>query len=178
MFTLESLRELYVHMEWAESLVWQAVMSSETVAADDAIREKLAHIHRTQQYFLKVWRDETVEFRKIERTLAEELSMARQYHVEVMQHLSSLDVQALNRDMKVPWADYFAQKVGRSEAAVTTLGQTIFQACAHSTYHRGQLNTRLRELGVEPPLVDYIAWLWLGRPEASWPPSTPRCFRT
>jgi hypothetical protein len=27
---------------------------------------------------------------------------------------------------------------------------------------------RLRELEVEPPLTDYIAWVWTGRPEADW----------
>jgi hypothetical protein len=27
---------------------------------------------------------------------------------------------------------------------------------------------RLRELGVEPPLSDFIAWIWMDRPEADW----------
>jgi len=38
----------------------------------------------------------------------------------------------------------------------------------HSTHHRGQVNARLRELGGEPPLADFIVWLWWGRPAASW----------
>jgi len=38
----------------------------------------------------------------------------------------------------------------------------------HSLYHRGQVNARLREVGGTPPLVDYIAWLWFGRPAAEW----------
>lgn len=37
-----------------------------------------------------------------------------------------------------------------------------------STYHRGQANSRLRELGGKPPLVDYIAWIWFGRPAPRW----------
>jgi uncharacterized damage-inducible protein DinB len=44
----------------------------------------------------------------------------------------------------------------------------------HSTYHRGQVNARLRELGIEPPLTDYIAWIWFGRPEAEWPALSPQ----
>ncbi len=169
MFSLETLRELYVHMEWSESLVWQAVLSSEIARRDEAVHEKLAHIHRTQQFFLKVWRGEPVEFTRVERSLEEEFAMARGYHSEVMQHFSTLEDHDLSLEMIVPWADYFAQRVGRAEAAATTLGQTIYQACAHSAYHRGQLNSRLRDLAVEPPLVDYIAWLWLGRPGATWP---------
>ena len=38
----------------------------------------------------------------------------------------------------------------------------------HSTYHRGQVNVRLRELGGEPQLVDFIAWVWEGKPRAVW----------
>ena len=52
---------------------------------------------------------------------------------------------------------------------VTTIGDTALQVALHGTYHRGQINARLREIGGEPPLVDYIAWIWLGRPAAAWP---------
>jgi uncharacterized damage-inducible protein DinB len=38
----------------------------------------------------------------------------------------------------------------------------------HSGYHRGQVARRLREHGAEPPLGDFIAWVWMGRPEADW----------
>ena len=37
----------------------------------------------------------------------------------------------------------------------------------------GQINARLREIGGEPPLVDYIAWIWLGRPTVNWPSIRP-----
>ncbi|HLG57803.1 MAG TPA: hypothetical protein VI485_20835 [Vicinamibacterales bacterium] len=39
---------------------------------------------------------------------------------------------------------------------------------SHSTYRRGQVNERFREVGGEPPLVDDIAWIWFGRPEPDW----------
>jgi len=38
----------------------------------------------------------------------------------------------------------------------------------HSSYHRGQVVRRLRELAVEAPLSDFLAWIWLDRPEADW----------
>jgi uncharacterized damage-inducible protein DinB len=44
----------------------------------------------------------------------------------------------------------------------------MFQVTSHSTHHRGQVNARLRALGGEPPLVDYIAWVWFGKPAADW----------
>ena len=50
----------------------------------------------------------------------------------------------------------------RRHAALThpTSAETAPHVAMHTTHHRGQVNARLRELGAEPPLVDYIAWLW------------------
>jgi uncharacterized damage-inducible protein DinB len=58
--------------------------------------------------------------------------------------------------------------MGRPFSAVTHR-ETLLQIPMHSHYHRGQVNTRLRELGATPPLVDFIAWAWMGKPAAEWP---------
>ena len=58
------------------------------------------------------------------------------------------------------------------EISATSQGETMLQVVSHGTHHRGQISTRLRELGVEPPLVDFIAWCWFGKPEADWPAET------
>jgi uncharacterized damage-inducible protein DinB len=65
----------------------------------------------------------------------------------------------------MPWIAEFEQRSGR-RFDKPTLAETIFQVTSHSTYHRGQVNARLRELGGEPPLVDFIAWVWFGKPTA------------
>jgi uncharacterized damage-inducible protein DinB len=67
---------------------------------------------------------------------------------------------------------FFRERLGR-EPVEPTMGESLFQLTSHGTYHRGQVNSRLRELGAEPPLVDYIAWIWLGRPAPAWPAPTP-----
>ena len=74
--------------------------------------------------------------------------------------------------MPLGWASLVKRALGRAPD-VTSVGDTVLQVALHSMYHRGQINARLREAGGEPPLVDYIAWVWLGRPAASWP-SGPR----
>src|SRR5437773_1363713 len=65
------------------------------------------------------------------------------------------------------WADQLAVRLGRPPSPVT-LAQTMLQVTSHSSHHRGQVNVRLRELGCEPPLIDFITWLWLGKPSADW----------
>ena len=67
----------------------------------------------------------------------------------------------------MPFVAEYERQMGRS-FGVPTLAETMFQVTSHSTYHRGQVNARLREVGGQPPLVDYIAWIWFGRPDAEW----------
>jgi uncharacterized damage-inducible protein DinB len=61
----------------------------------------------------------------------------------------------------------YEQQMGRRFEAPTQT-ETMRQVASRSTYHRGQVNARLRELDGEPPLVDYIAWIWFGRPAPDW----------
>lgn len=37
-----------------------------------------------------------------------------------------------------------------------TIFEMLFQAVNHSTYHRGQINSLLKQSGIEPILTDYI----------------------
>lgn len=44
----------------------------------------------------------------------------------------------------------------------------MLQVTTHSTYHRGQINARFKELGGEPGNVDFIIWIWLGKTKVDW----------
>ena len=46
--------------------------------------------------------------------------------------------------------------------------QSILHVAMHSGHHRGQINKRLREIGGEPQTIDFVAWAWIGKPEANW----------
>jgi uncharacterized damage-inducible protein DinB len=156
-------------MEWADARVWQAVLQHPGAAADQEIRDRLAHIHMTQRAFLLVWTKQPLDHllsMTFESTTAL-YDWVRPYYPEVRGFLVTLKDSRMAEPAAVPWAKYFVP-AGR-EAAVTTLGETLFQVTSHSTYHRGQANTRLRALGAEPPSVDYIGWAWLERPATTWP---------
>jgi uncharacterized damage-inducible protein DinB len=169
MFSIELVRDLYAHMEWADSLVWQATLGSPDATADQNLRDRLMHIHMTQRAFLQVWTKQTLDrFQSLKfATTGELYAWIRPHYPALRSFLASLQPAQFTEPTPVPWAKYFVP-AGR-EAAVTTLGETMFQVFSHTTYHRGQVNSRLRALGAEPPLVDYIGWVWLGRPATSWP---------
>ena len=66
------------------------------------------------------------------------------------------------------WRRWVEKTIGRAPEP-TTFGETMLQVSQHSTYHRGQVNARLRELGIDAPLTDFIAWVWQGKPAPEWP---------
>lgn len=168
-FSLGLLRELYRHMEWADARVWSAALQLDEAAVDARLRALLHHLHETQRAFLQVWTDRPLAFGEPEAfaTLRELLAWARPWYGEAQRFLEQLDNARLVQPLDLPWSIHFQQHAG-TPAGVTSLGETLFQVTSHTTHHRAQVNTRLRELGVEPPLIDYIAWAWFGKPAADW----------
>lgn len=51
---------------------------------------------------------------------------------------------------------------------IVTTTQALIQVAMHSQYHRGQNATRLRDVGGTPPTIDFVLWIWKGRPKAEW----------
>jgi uncharacterized damage-inducible protein DinB len=180
---LSHLQDQFRHMEWADAMVWQAVMSVDTTLADEILRARLHHIHLVQRVFLAVWQgkfahlQDSNERRQAvmawvnkgdELRGADLLAWGQTYHCDVQPHLDSLSEAALAQSVALPWGEMVAARIGQTPAT-STLAETLQQVTMHSAYHRGQVNARLREVGAEPPLVDFIAWVWLGKPAASWP---------
>ncbi len=168
---INSLTDLYRHMEWADATVWKAVLASESGRTDAKLREYFYHLHMVQRAFLRMWRNELSETPYPTFDDAQPLMLwGRSYYSEAFDHLSAFSDEKLSEPMPLPWASMVEKHLGHAPET-TTIGETALQVAMHSLYHRGQINARLKNVGGEPPLVDYIAWIWLGRPAADWPAS-------
>lgn len=167
---LSLFRELYDHMKWADAVVWRAALGNPAVESDAFMRERFWHVHMVQRAFLSVWRGTALDRRDAASfaSLADIARWGAEGHDEIQKQVAAVDDAALDRITILPWAARLTARFGR-EPVPTTLRDTMLQVPMHSTYHRGQLNARLRELGGEPPLTDYIAWVWTGKPAADWP---------
>ena len=165
---LITLRDLYRHMEWSDASVWRAVFKLEAVRSDKKLRDYFYHLHLVQRAFLRAWRNEPANAPYPTFDDAETLAAwGRSYYQEIFVHLDQLSDQDISKPMQLPWAELVLKQIGRPPAP-STIGETLLQVALHSLYHRGQINARLRELGGEPPPVDYIVWVWLDKPAASW----------
>jgi uncharacterized damage-inducible protein DinB len=164
------LDDLFRHMNWADSIVWQSVFKCGKAEKDERLRNLLYHIHTTQHAFFLIWSEKPVEISDISgfRNLRLLAQWGYVYHQQVAAYFNTINDQALERPLNIPWAQYFEERIGKPPEDAT-LRDTMLQVTSHSSYHRGQVNARLRELGEEPPLTDFIAWVWLGKPPAGWP---------
>ena len=155
-------RDLFAHMAWADATMWNAVRQ---LGQDDKrLHDLIQHLHVTQRAFFDAWRERPFERGALaEQSLTTVEQWARDFHREVPAYLVTVDDAALDRIMRLPWAERFSKG-----ASATTLGETMLQIASHSTHHRAQVSTRIRELGGAPPLIDFIGWLWMGRPAPVW----------
>ncbi|ACF10784.1 DinB family protein [Chlorobaculum parvum NCIB 8327] len=169
MSALTLLTDMYRHMAWADALVLTTVMQKPEAEGDEYLLAKLRHLHATQRVFLDVWTG-----RPIDPRVADELDVralaafAREVHDGAMQFLASQTSTGLQSVIELPWSKTATKKLG-FDVAEHTLADTLVQVPLHSSSHRGQVSARLRELGIDPPMTDYIAWIWRQKPEASWP---------
>jgi len=165
------LVSLVDHMEWADARIWSAIgaLAPERAAASD-LRERLFHLHLVQRLYLSMWQGAPVQSLP---QLADHPDLdavrrwARPLYADARAVIAGADERRLAEAIVVPFSERVAQP-GRS-VTHATFAETVLQVALHTTHHRGQLATRVRELGGDPPTVDLVLWIWTGRPPAEWP---------
>jgi uncharacterized damage-inducible protein DinB len=159
--------ELFEAMEWSDAAMWRAVLAFPATESDQKIREIVYHLHLVQRAFFFVWTEQPFAVPEF-ASFPDNASMARWAHTYYDESLAfRRSVDDLRRPVHLPWQDRILEITG-GVPHDATLGDTMLQVALHSTYHRGQVNLRLRQLGSETPMTDFIAWVWLGKPKAQW----------
>ncbi len=168
------LGELARHAEWADAEMWRAVLDAageESAALDSKIELWLHHIHLVQHAFVYIWRAEPLVFPEIGDFADPQALCAwgREGHLSIQDYLSQAAAAELERELDIPWTEQQLEQRQNQPMGPVSVAQSAAQVAMHSTHHRGQVAARLRQLGAEPPMTDYIAWVWFGKPEAEWP---------
>lgn len=171
-----SFADTYAHMEWADSTVWAAVLDTSGAGDDEYLRGTLLHLHLVQRSFLWVWIETLggpVGLEELKPGVdpnvmpAGEVRLwANSYYPLVRRWLDWADGR-LDTVIEFPNADALEAHLGKAPEPVR-VDESLYQVLAHSTHHRGQVCRRLRELGGEPPTIDYVTWVWMGRPGPTW----------
>jgi uncharacterized damage-inducible protein DinB len=163
------IEELVEHMAWADSVVFSAIRGKSQAEEDEVVLKRLRHIHLIQKLFIDVWQHQPINAHSTDLFNVPELAgFAQSLHNEIREFQKALLPEDLDRVVHLPWSKEMSRTLG-FEIANPSLGQTLLQVTIHSSYHHGQINARLRELGINPPMTDFIAWVWARKPLPLWP---------
>jgi len=164
----DEFRDYVTHLEWSDALTWRSVRDLRPAQTDERLRYLLYHMHIVQLVYLQVWRGDPVH--ATELALYPDLPSLREwsrpYYAIVREFGESVDDSRFDRPIEFPWAEEIKKRFG--SVATATLGDSAWQVFSHTIYHRAQVATRVRDIGGEPPLTDFIAWVWQGKPHADW----------
>ncbi len=154
---IETVRSLWEHLYWADELVFEALAASGFAAAE-AFRE-VAHVVGTEETWLArlegrpprapVWP---------EPSPAGTRSLLEETHDAYREYLAGLEEE----DLATPVT--YTNSAG--ERFTNTKGDILLHVALHGQYHRGKVNLLLRQAGLDPAPVDYIAFV-RGAPAAT-----------
>lgn len=158
---IEHLRELMAHAEWANAVFFHAWGKS-PARDHEEMRRRVGHLLGVQAGFLVVLRGESPggPHDGPPPSFDELKARANWSHPGLNDFTASLDAASAARTVRIPWFP--------DPPCVITVADAVVQVAMHAQHHRGQLMTRLKDLGGEPKNVDWIIWLWKGKPAARW----------
>ena len=144
---------------WATTTFLQVAADAQQTLNDNRLDVISSHLVNAMVHWLArlqsakaqggVWDD---------RPVAENLPLFHQTHEALMRLLQHWDEEQLIRN--TPYTNT------KGDAFYNQRYDILQHLTLHSAHHRGQLATRLRELGVAPPQVDYIFWVRGVKPDA------------
>lgn len=82
------------------------------------------------------------------------------WQINPFENLQDINLQNFQKSIQIVENSDFDQKMEYQNSKGTkfenSIFEMLFQAINHSTYHRGQINSLLKQNGIEPVLTDYI----------------------
>jgi uncharacterized damage-inducible protein DinB len=152
------MRRLYAYTDWANERMLAAIdgLSEEqrtrTIPSSfPSILETLHHIAFAEWLWLRRWQGESPMALPGGASLGELRDRLRAVADERRAYLDALADDAM--------AGQISYRSIKGDPFTMNLGDVLVHCANHSTYHRGQLVTMLRQVGVKPPGTDYTEFV-------------------
>jgi uncharacterized damage-inducible protein DinB len=156
--SLCALTELFAHHYWARDrqLLACAALTSEQFLRPlgnsfPSVRDTLVHLLAVEWLWLERWRGRSPRALLAPEefpTLAAVRDRWNAVEQEMKQYLTELPEETLEQQMTCMST--------RGNTWTYALWRMMVHFLEHQTYHRGQITALLRQLGVEPPKVDFL----------------------
>lgn len=158
--TPEELRTLFEYDTWANERTCNAcgVLTPEEFTRDlkssfPSVRDTLVHIMGAQWIWLERFRDRTPSGLPSPDLYSDLPSVTARW-AEIRRDLLAYIAELSESDVEHP----FEYRNFRGDLFRDSPGPVLQHLANHGTYHRGQITTLLRQLGVKPAGTDLIAF--------------------
>lgn len=158
--SLADLKTLYAFNAWARKRILDAVAQVDEAAYRKDLGNSFGSVHGTvvhilgaEELWLKRWRGESPPALVSPETFASFAAVRRGWdtlEAELQRFLGGLTEETVLRAIQY--------RDTRGNAYTTPLWQTMQHVVNHSSYHRGQVTTLLRQLGAKPVATDLITY--------------------
>jgi uncharacterized damage-inducible protein DinB len=159
--TADEARELFAYCVWANGRLFDAAealtpdqLSIPVASSFPSVRGTLGHIVAAEWVWLRRWLGESPTAMPgwaTESSLPDLRGRLSSVEAERDQYTATLSDADLERVVE------YRTIAGKPHA--DPLAGLVRHLVNHSTYHRGQVATQLRHVGIVPPTTDFIAYL-------------------
>ena len=156
--SLKTLNELFNHNYWARDrqLSVCATLTEDQFkrplgSSFSSLRDTLVHMAAVERLWLERWRGETPQPLLPPEEFPSLLAIQyywREVEKEMREYLSNLDEEAIEQPVTCVSI--------RGQTWTYSLWRMMLHLLNHQNYHRGQVTTLLRQLGVQPAKVDFL----------------------
>ena len=167
--THAEIKELFQYNEWANRRVEDSILNlkpeqfTENLKASHAsIRGTFAHIAAAERIWLDRWKGESPTKLMSEDEFPDIHTAVRRLQ-EIDRELSDYVAQLTEADVD----KVFAYKTTEGKTHSNILRHAMVHLINHSSYHRGQLATLMRQVGAAPISTDLILYY-----RSTWSPTT------
>ncbi len=153
---VDILKDLARHQQWADAEHWKTIRANGALLEDAELRTRLNHMLNAQKMLMTLasgGQPDPAAMKEVTESMDQLEAAIVKTNAAFVEALDSAD---LDRKLALPRGPK-----GPFEAPA---GVILLQALTHSQHHRGQNASRMRELGVKPPMTDYVFWFALGMP--------------
>jgi uncharacterized damage-inducible protein DinB len=159
--TIDEARDLFGYSAWANGRMFDAAAAlpadqlSATIASSfPSVLGTLGHIIAAEWIWLRRWQGDSPAATPAWAT-GSSLSELRARLTDVESERGRLFGQLADADLE-RIVEYRRMS---GEAHADQLADLVRHAVNHSTYHRGQLVTQLRQVGAHPPGTDFVTYV-------------------
>jgi len=162
--SLAAIHELFAHNYWARDRQLQvcAALTEEQFLRNldssfGSVRDTLVHLIETEWIWLERWLGKSPQSTLSPQEFPSLSAVTEKWNAverEMRKFLATLTDEALVKPVT-----YLSQK---GDSFTYELWRPMLHLITHQSYHRGQVATLLRQLGFEPPTVDFLPGYRMG----------------